>query len=240
MNTWSLPKILAELHDGIEHRLMTARKSLGHPGTKGDASEHVWVEIFQKYLPQRYRTEKAHVVDSNGKFSEQIDVVVFDRQYTPLIFEHEGQKIIPAESVYAIFESKQTINATHINYAQNKLATVRRLHRTQLPIPHAGGTYAPKPLPHIFGGILTIDSDWKPALGEPLVRALTTDEPENRLDFGCVAAHGIFTCDEVGCYTVLPQGKSATAFLLELIARLQSSGTVPMIDTRAYARWLAT
>ena len=30
----------------------------------------------------------------------------------------------------------------------------------------------------------------------------------------------------------------ATAFLLELIARLQDMATVPIMDTRAYARWL--
>ena len=33
-------------------------------------------------------------------------------------------------------------------------------------------------------------------------------------------------------------GKPATAFLLELIERLQEKATVPMIDVRAYARWL--
>ena len=44
-------------------------------------------------------------------FSEQIDVVVFDRQYSPFIFNYEGQTIIPAESVYAVFEAKQTVNA---------------------------------------------------------------------------------------------------------------------------------
>jgi len=48
----------------------------------------------------------------------------------------------------------------------------------------------------------------------------------------------MFACDETGCHTVIPKGKPATAFLLELIARLQNSATVPMIDTRAYARWL--
>lgn len=45
----------------------------------------------------------------------------------------------------------------------------------------------------------------------------------------------------VGVVRQLEAGrKPATAFLLELIAQLQSLGTVPMIDTRAYARWLAT
>jgi hypothetical protein len=34
-------------------------------------------------------------------------------------------------------------------------------------------------------------------------------------------------------------GKHATAFLLRLITMLQASATVPMIDVRAYAAWLA-
>jgi uncharacterized protein DUF6602 len=82
MSTWSLPR----LNDDIEHRLKTARQSFGHPGTKGDASEAVWLQLLQEYLPMRYQAETAHVVDSTGAFSEQIDVVVFDRQYSPFIF----------------------------------------------------------------------------------------------------------------------------------------------------------
>jgi hypothetical protein len=38
---------------------------------------------------------------------------------------------------------------------------------------------------------------------------------------------------------ISPLKKPATAFLLELIALLQSSATVPMIDVRAYAGWLS-
>ncbi len=237
MSTWSLSELLADLHDDIQQRLAIARKAFGHPTTKGDASQNVWLELLQTYLPLRYRVDKAHVVDSNGTFSEQIDVVIFDRQYTPFIFNYENQIIIPAESVYAAFEAKQSINAGEVEYAQKKVASVRRLRRTSLPIPYAGGTYPAKPLPHIFGGLLSFESDWKPALGQPLMDALVS-EPDSRLDVGCVAAHGTFGCDAEGCYTITPDGKPATAFLLELIARLQTSATVPMVDIRAYASWL--
>jgi hypothetical protein len=237
MSTWSLSDLLAGLHDDIERRLTAARQLFGHPVTKGDASEGVWLELLKLYLPLRYRAEKAHVVDSEGMFSDQIDVVIFDRQYSPFIFHYQEQIIIPSESVYAVFEAKQTINAELIAYAQNKVQSVRQLHRTSLPIPHAGGTYPAKPLSHILGGILTLESDWKPPFGDSLTSALTKD-PTGRLDLGCVAAHGIFGCDQTGCYALTPQGKPATAFLLELIALLQNSATVPMIDTRAYARWL--
>ncbi len=238
MSGWSLPEFLAGLHDDIEKRLAIVRKAFGHPGTKGDASEGVWLELLQTYLPLRYQAATAHVVDSNGAFSEQIDIVVFDRQYSPFIFRFQGQTIVPAESVYAVFEAKQTINAGQVGYAQKKIASVRRLHRTSLPIPHAGGTYEPKLLTPILGGLLTFESDWTPALGHPLAEALSGGETDGRLDLGCIAAHGVFGCDASGCYDFTHQGKPATAFLFELIARLQSSATVPMIDIRAYARWL--
>jgi hypothetical protein len=238
MTTWSLSKVLGRLHDDIERRLATAREVFGHPGTKGDASEQIWLELLQSYLPQRYCAEKAHVVDSKGVFSQQIDIVVFDRQYSPFVFKYEGQVIIPAESVYAIFEAKQVINATHVEYAHEKVASVRRLHRTSLPIPHAGGLYEPRSLPKLIGGILTLESEWSPGLGDPLIAALKTEKDESHLDLGCVAAHGLFSCDEAGHHTISTLAKPATAFLLELIARLQSLGTVPMIDTRAYAQWL--
>jgi hypothetical protein len=239
MRDWSLPTILSGLHKDIQNKLQIARESFGHPVSAGDASEEVWLELLTKYLPKRYMASKAFVVDSKGMFSQQIDVLVFDRQYTPFIFEFNGEKIVPAEGVYAVFEAKQSINAKQVDYAKEKVASVRKLHRTSLPIPYAGGTYPPKVPGHIIGGLLTFESDWKPPLGNSMVQALTTADAETRLDLGCVAAHGTFGCDETHCYTITPEGKPATAFLFELIARLQATATVPMIDVRAYASWLA-
>ncbi len=238
MSKWSLATLLAGLHDDIEHKLKTSRRSFEHPGTKGDASEAVWLELLQNYLPKRYQAASAHVVDSTGAFSEQIDVVVFDRQYSPFIFQFQGQTIIPAESVYAAFEAKQSINANQVSYAKGKILTVRQLHRTSLPIPHAGGTYPAKKPSHILGGLLTFESDWNPGLGEPLLATLGDSASDDRIDLGCVAAHGIFGCLSEKGYAFIPESKPATGFLFELIARLQSIATVPMIDIRAYAKWL--
>lgn len=240
MSEWSLEKILAGLHDDIQQRLETVRKTFGHPGTKGNASERVWLELLQTYLPARYQAATAHVVDSQGTFSEQIDVLIFDRQYSPFIFSYEGQTIVPAESVYAVFEAKQAVNADRVRYAQQKIASVRRLHRTSLPIPHAGGTFPPKPLIPIYGGLLTFESDWNPPLGEPLLGALREGDALNRIDIGCIAAHGYFRIEQKsGTYEILEGAKPATAFLFQLISQLQFSGTVPMIDVQAYSQWLS-
>lgn len=237
MTKWSLTNLLEGLHDDIHQRLETARKTMGHPVSKGDASEKIWLELFQKYLPKRYKAEKAHVVDSKGEFSQQMDVVIFDRQYSPFIFEYEGEIIVPAESVYAVFEAKQTINADLVKYAQEKVESVRKLHRTSLPIPHAGGTYPAKPPIQILGGILTFESEWSPAMGEALKAALT--KKDGCLNFGCIASHGYFNYDgDQKKYDFIAGSKPATTFLFKLISQLQFSGTVPMIDIIAYSKWI--
>jgi hypothetical protein len=119
------------------------------------------------------------------------------------------------------------------------VSSVRRLHRTSLPIPYAKGTYPPKPLIPILGGILTFESEWKPAFGGPLKISLQNDVADGRIDLGCVAAHGHFRFDDAtNGYDFVAEGKPATAFLFRLISQLQFSGTVPMIDVQAYAQWL--
>ena len=240
MSSWSLSQLLSGLHDDIQQRLEICRRTLSHPGTKGDASESVWLQLLTAYLPTRYQAAKAHVVDSLGVFSDQIDVVVFDRQYSPFIFRFQDQTIVPAESVYAVFEAKQSINADEVAYAHQKVASVRKLHRTSLPIPYAGGIYPAKPLIPILGGILSFESDWNPALGSALLTALAASQPDDRLDFGCVAAHGYLAFNKATqSHDVFNGGKPATSFLFRLISDLQFSGTVPMIDVQAYAQWLS-
>ncbi len=239
MSDWSLSQLLSSLHEDIQQRLAIARKSFSHPGTKGDASESVWINLLETYLPKRYQAAKAHVVDSHGNFSQQIDVVIFDRQYSPFIFTYENETIIPAESVYAVFEAKQSADVNMVVYAQEKVASVRKLHRTSLPIPYAQGVYPPKPLIPILGGLLTLESQWSPALGGSLEKALLANVADGRLDIGCVAAHGHFFYDQVAShYAFVDENKPATAFLFKLISLLQFSGTVPMIDIEAYGRWL--
>jgi hypothetical protein len=239
MSAWSLPILLEGLHNDIERRLSIIRKSLAHPGTKGDGSENIWLDLFNTYLPERYRADTAHVVDSRGAFSEQMDVVIFDRQYSPFVFHFENQIIIPAESVYAVFEAKQSMNLGMIEYAQKKIESVRKLHRTSLPIPHAGGTYPPKPLTPIIGGILTLESDWSPALGESLMSQLNANLNNGLLNIGCAASHGYFFFDQENKqFQPYLKNKATTAFLFKLISELQFSGTVPMIDIQSYSDWI--
>ena len=237
---YSLPTLIESLNQDIDHKLKTVREAMAHPVSKGDGSENTWLEMLKTYLPRRYQADRAFVIDSKNQCSEQIDVVVYDRQYTPLIFHYAGQIIIPAESVYAVFEVKQELNKGYITDAQDKVASVRRLHRTSLPPPHAGGQVdKAKPPPRILGGILALESDWTPPLGPSLQEALRGSE-ERRLDLGCAARHGYFEYIEAKRGYWIKEGPMpTTSFLFSFITRLQGMGTAPMIDLTRYTKWIA-
>ena len=73
-----------------------------------------WLEMLNTYLPERYKADSAFVMDHRGRLSEQIDVVIYDRQYSPLLFKQDGVLYVPAESVYAVFDVKQDMRRQHI------------------------------------------------------------------------------------------------------------------------------
>jgi hypothetical protein len=235
---WTLPTLMAGLHQRVAQDLKIARETLGHPVAKGDASQEIWISLFKTYLPERYRAATATVCDSKGNFSDEIDVVIFDRQYTPFIFNFKNQLVIPAEAVYAVFEAKQEITAPNIKYAQEKIASVRRLHRTSGDVQTVDGLrkgIRPKP---IIGGFLAFECRWKKPIDKTLGLALRIDQEEGRIDLGCIAAYGTFGCEGADCVSSAPHAKATTCFLLEVISQLQKAGTVPAIEMGEYARWL--
>jgi hypothetical protein len=218
-----------------------AREVFDHPGAKGDAVEFPWREVIDEFLPDRYCVNKAFLLDSNGNASEEIDLVIYDRQFSPLLFEAGDQRYIPAESVYAAFEIKPEVNRGYVLYAAEKVASVRRLHRTSVDIPHAGGIFAAKELPHIIGGLLTVDSGWSPAFGSPFEDALAEATEEGRLDIGCAVRAGGWEArySDPGVSTTVSDPEAALMFfLLALFRHLRSAATVPALDLEAYGRSL--
>ena len=77
---------LGKLYDGMQQEmeagLKTGASVLMHPGMKGDDTEDNWREWLMAYLPNRYAVAKGVVIDADGNESEQIDVIIYDRQYS--------------------------------------------------------------------------------------------------------------------------------------------------------------
>lgn len=235
----TLKKIFLSLQNQMIQKLSSNREIIFHNTTKGDASELNWIDWLKLYLPKRYEVDKAFIIDSQNNFSEQIDLVIYDRQYSPFVLNQDGAVYIPAESVYAIFEIKQTLNKENIEYASKKIKSVRVLKRTSAPIVHAGGTIPIPKLPFkIIGGVLSLSSDWKNPINNIFTESISHLDDDSQIDICCILEDAAFDIE----YTSSTQnivssveGEVLIFFFLKLLVRLQQLGTVPAMDINAYA-----
>lgn len=198
-NSISIQTLFNGLQKQMEAQLNTNRDNIPHPGTKGDSLENVWIEWLRKYMPNRYNIDKAVVVDSNGQLSDQIDLVIYDQQYTPFVFTQNGVHYIPAEGVYAVFEVKPDLEGScsvkgeaisYIEYAGRKIESVRKLTRTSTKIIDRGESRSARPLTKIIGGILTSVNSYKQK--ETIEKHLKSLEGLKSIDMGCSVEFGSF------------------------------------------------
>ncbi len=240
--TVDLRALFLRLQDQLLSHLQTNRQILSHGPAKGTATEERWREMLATYLPKRYCVSKAFVIDADGQQSDEIDLVIYDQQYSPFLFKQDKSVFIPAESVYAVFEVKQNLTGKNVQYGIEKAASVRKLRRTSVTITHAGGNFPPRKLFPILAGLLVLESDWNPPLGKRLVKGLAASSEEGRLDLLCALRHG-------SVEVTYPEGKPMNLdisapdsalifFFLRLLERLQGLGTVPAIDLRDYGKVL--
>lgn len=210
-----------------------------HSVAKGDDSESHWLEMFNNHLPGRYGASNGFVVDCEGNRSDQIDVIIFDNLYSPKFYTNGNDVIIPAESVYAIFEVKQTLNRANIIYAASKLKSVRSLRRYSAPVRTIDGADRSQPAGTIFGGLLARKMDWSSQPNRHLLEALSAAEKDAVLALGCAIEGGGFRY----LAHALPEPKVSLSgkdeglafFFLSLLQMLQDRGTVPALDYRRYS-----
>lgn len=237
----NLKNIFLSLQEQMIEKLSTNKKIICHSPSKGDATELNWIKWLRGYLPKRYSVDKAFIVDSQNNFSKQIDLVIYDRQYSPFVFNQDNTLYIPAESVYAIFEIKQEINKEYLTYAGERIKSVRELHRTSAPIVHAGGKInTPKHPFRIIGGILTLSSGWKNIPCKNFNNTLKKFSENSQVDIGCILEKCSFTVDYQNgiCIKQSCKEEALIFFFLNLLASLQNLGTTPSIDIYSYAKAL--
>lgn len=258
---------IADLFTGLQNQMVaqlnTNREFIEHPGSKGDALENAWIEWLRKYLPNRYSVDKVIVIDHKGNTSQQIDVVIYDNWFTPFIFSQNGFHYIPAEGVYAVFEVKPDISGytdgkTNIEYAGEKIESVRVLNRTSTGMINSGIQVPARPLTKIVGGILTSTKSGDRTNNDTLTKHTEAQTNLRSIDIGCIADYGSFFVNYEHDSEIKDYGQekflefyskrvykemcfskpehSLVTFFMQLTRYLQQAiGTIPAIDLDKYS-----
>lgn len=209
---------------------------ISHPTGKGDNTEENWKKFLREILPQKYGIDRGYLIDSKGNESNQIDLIIYDALYSPLIITSQaGEKFIPIESVYAVVEVKPSINKTTLEYANKKIESVKKLQRSSRGMTCAGKRVEKRNLTKILGIILATNIDIKEnTLREHL-------ETYRNIDIGCginsYSFNSIKNTNEV-LIEITTNEEALLGLFFNLHNELHEIGTVAAIDIREYANAL--
>lgn len=134
---------------------------LFHPGEYGGYRERLVHRMLRPFVPGKFGIGSGFVINSANEVSTQCDVVIFDRDRTPIIDGFNEQSFYPVETVAMVGEVKSDISsAADLNAHLEKLSKVKRLRdRVQGPKPYfrafsGGFDLASEPYDNVFTFLL--------------------------------------------------------------------------------------
>lgn len=102
-------------------------KKLIHPGEYGTYREAICKDFLRMVIPNRLDIGSGFLITDKGSVSTQCDIIIYDKNNTPLIENTERQRFFPVETVCSIGEVKSDVDKTAFVKAINKLARNKKL-----------------------------------------------------------------------------------------------------------------
>jgi len=107
-----------QLEQSLANQL--AMKMPSHGPTTGSYREEIWMSLFEQIIPRKFCIDQGvFIIDSYGQISPEIDIAIFDEQYTPYIFKYGKIKFIPIEAVAIAVQCKSKDTKGAIKWAKS-------------------------------------------------------------------------------------------------------------------------
>lgn len=107
-----------------------AQAAIKHRGLKGKANEEIFRTFLSEYLPGSLGISTGELIDANGNVSKELDVIIYDREKTPILYRNANTQIIPVECVYAVIEVKSRLTTPELEKTFQNMKMVRNLEKT--------------------------------------------------------------------------------------------------------------
>ena len=123
-------KFIQNIGNRLVDEISNAREATT-PGIVGAAVEQPVRDQLESILPRGIAVGQGCVIDSYGKVSKQIDIVLYERDICPVfkINNTPQATYYPCEGVIAVGEIKSVLNTNQLNDAFNKIGSVKSLVR---------------------------------------------------------------------------------------------------------------
>lgn len=118
-------ELIREWFDNLQTMLKNDIKhssTLQHPSDTGDDREEIVKKTLRRFLPESVSVGSGTVIDSNGRKSKSVDIVIYDPRYP--VFHMQRKSIFPVESVFSTIEVKSILKKDTIKDALENCSSV--------------------------------------------------------------------------------------------------------------------
>jgi hypothetical protein len=122
-------EIFDQVAEQMRSDLARARSALEHPGLKGSSFEEIFRNFLKEYLPKTVDISSGVVVDSQGRFTRQLDVIISDAAKTPIFYRSADTRVVPTEGVYSVIEVKANLDRQELERAFENIKSVPALEK---------------------------------------------------------------------------------------------------------------
>lgn len=128
-------KLMLEFSSTAKSIFVNPDGKLYHSGEYGMYREAVIKEFLQFFTPGYYDISEGFIITPNNKISTQCDIIIYDRENTPLIQNGDKQRFFPVETVVGLEEVKSILSKNDFKKAINKLVKNKALRSFEKNIP---------------------------------------------------------------------------------------------------------
>src|SRR5205823_4860490 len=100
-----------------------------HRGDRGEFREDIIQKFLRPFLPTCYGLAGGEVFSSDGEQSAQVDIVIYDEFFSPVLFRDQRRLLFPAESIYGSIEVKSHFTGADVERSFENISSIKRLKR---------------------------------------------------------------------------------------------------------------
>ncbi|MCI6265330.1 MAG: hypothetical protein MR598_00600 [Erysipelotrichaceae bacterium] len=120
-------KILKDIFDNLEQSLYSDMNiRIQHNLEDGKYREYLVKNVLTKVIPSKYSITNGFIIDSNNNISQEMDIIIYDKNYVPPFFE-ETYTVVPIEAVIAIIQVKTTLTKQALQDSIDNLNSINKL-----------------------------------------------------------------------------------------------------------------
>lgn len=104
----------------------STNRDVPHQGVKGGLNEVELSGLLKKVIPSKYQISKGLVENSQGHYSREVDLIIYDDEILPPYVKDE-YSFVPVEAVKYIFEVKSTLDSGEMKTTIDKFRNFKKI-----------------------------------------------------------------------------------------------------------------